>query len=119
MTKTSLYLNGLHLAVYLGVYPEEIDKKQIVITDIACHFASAPRACFSDQLIDTYCYDKLIGHLKDAVATQKFQLLEHLTQKLHAVLKAYFAKTVRLTIRVTKQPPIADLTQGVTFEYGD
>ncbi|HSW70797.1 MAG TPA: dihydroneopterin aldolase [Gammaproteobacteria bacterium] len=116
---SSLSLNGLCLAVFLGVYPEEKQKKQKVRIDAHIRFPEPPAACHSDLLEDTYCYDKLISHLKKSLSQQKFQLIENFAATLYTLLKAYFPTTVKLAVRVTKQPRIPELKQGVTFEYGD
>lgn len=118
-TTTSLTLNGLHLSVFLGIYPEEKIKQQRVHIDAQFRFSEPPSGCQTDRLDDTYCYDKIINYLKTKLAERRFQLLEHLTQTLYELLKAYFPVPVALSLRVTKQPRIPELTQGVTFEYGD
>jgi dihydroneopterin aldolase len=123
MTKTavtsSLSLNGLQLSVFLGVYPEERLQKQTVSLDSHIRFPEPPKACESDLLEETYCYDKLIKSLKSNLENRKFQLIEHLAQELHVLLKSYFPPFSAISIRVTKKPAISELTQGVTFEYGD
>lgn len=123
MTKTaatsSLSLNGLRLSVFLGVYPEERLQKQAVTIDSQIRFSVPPSACQSDRLEDTYCYDKIITHLKANLENRKFQLIEHLTKELYGLMKSYFPPLATVSIRVTKQPGIPELTQGVTFEYGD
>jgi len=116
---SSLSLNGLQLSVFLGVYPEEKIKQQTVTIDARLRFPEPPKACQSDRLDDTYCYDKIIKHLKEKLADRRFQLVENFAQTLYELLKGYFPEGVRLAVRVTKQPGIPELTRGVTFEYGD
>lgn len=122
MTKTqatsALTLNGLRLSVFLGIYPEELSKKQTVTVDIRIAFPQPPEACFSDRLEDTYCYDNMIHYLKEKLLHKKFQMIEHLTQALYALLKAYFPAHFSLSVKVTKLAPNPDLSRGVTFEYG-
>ena len=116
---SSLALNGLQLSVFLGVYPEEKIKQQTVNIDAIVRFPTPPKACESDRLDDTYCYDKIIKYLKEQLGTRRFQLVEHFSQTLYELLKAYFPAGVALAVRVTKQPGIPELTRGVSFEYGD
>jgi len=116
---TSLTINGLRLSVFLGVYPVELLKKQSVSLDVQVQFSQVPKACASDQLEDTYCYDKLTSHIKAQIATQRFQMIEYLAQELYRSIKAYFPPETKLSLRVTKQPAIADLAGGVSFHYGD
>lgn len=116
---TSLSLNGLRLSVFLGVYPKELLKKQTVSLDIQVQFSEVPKACGSDLLVDTYCYDQLTTHIKDKIAASRFQMIEHLAQELYLSIKAYFPAQTKLSIRVTKQPAIADLARGISFHYGD
>lgn len=116
---TALLLHGLRLSVYLGIYPEELLKKQIVTVDLRIHFLQPPKACFSDQITDTYCYDQLIRYLKEKLNSKKFQMLEYLTQEIYLLLKNYLPSHTSIIVSVTKQPPHLDLAQGVTFEYGD
>ncbi len=115
----SLSLNGLQLSVFLGVYPEELIKKQLVTVDICIAPLEVPKGCLSDELADTYCYDKLITHIKQAVSNRKFKLIEYLTHELYRLLLSYFEQKVRVLVRVTKKPAIADLSGGVTFELGN
>lgn len=116
---SSLSINGLCLSVFLGIYPEEKQKKQPVILDLHLRFAEPPSACNSDQLVDTYCYDRIIHYLKEKLADRRFQMIEKFTKTLYDLLKDYFPETVILSVRVTKKPKLPELTQGVTFEYGD
>ncbi len=116
---SSLSLNGLRLSVFLGIYPEEKRKKQTVTIDAHIRFAEPPKACESNQIEDTYCYAALIQYLKVQLDKQKFQLIENFTKTLYSLIKAYFPAGVSLSVRATKQPSIPELTQGVTFEYGD
>ena len=118
-TTSSLSLNGLSLSVFLGIYPEEKQKKQTVRLDVRICFPDPPLACCSDQLEDTYCYDKIISYLKENLHHQKFQMIENFTMTLYNLLKHYFPVEVTLSVRVTKQIRIPELADGITFEYGD
>jgi FolB domain-containing protein len=116
---TALTLNGLRLSVFLGVYPAEIQKKQTITLDAQIQFSSPPQACTTDKLADTYCYDSIISHLKEKLASRRFQMIEHFSREVHGLLLGLLPPDVKLAVRVTKLPAIADLTGGVTFRYGD
>jgi FolB domain-containing protein len=118
---SSLTLNGLRLLVFIGVHPEEMQKKQEVSLNLRICFAEPPQACVTDQLDDTYCYDSIIAYLKEQLTPKKFRLVEYLAQESYQALKSYFPQTMRTAIgvQVTKMPAIAGLSAGVTFEYGD
>ncbi len=116
---SSLTLNGLQLSVFLGVYPEEKIRQQTVQIDARIRFPEPPLACQTDRLEDTFCYDEIIKYLKEKLAARRFQMVENFAQTLYELLKEFFPAGVALSVRVTKQPSILELTQGVTFEYGD
>lgn len=118
-TTTSLLLNGLCLAVFVGVYPEEQEKKRNINIDLHIRFQAPPPGCHSDQLQDTYCYDQIIAYIKDKLGDRKYKLIEYLSREIHGFLKEYFPPATLISVRVTKQPNIPDLSRGVTFEYGD
>ena len=119
-TISSLSLNGLCLDVFLGIYPEEKQKKQTVRIDARIYFSQPPGACHSDQLEDTYCYNKLVCYLKKKLTKRKFQLIENLALTVYILLKEFFPLEIKLSVRITKQQPlIPELANGITFEYGD
>lgn len=117
--RSTLTLNGLQLFVFLGIYPEEKIKPQRVSIDIKIRFPKLPKACLTDQLIDTYCYHQLVDFLKKNTEKRRFQLIEHLASELQALLKGYFQEKPKISLRLTKKPPIPDLIEGVTFELSD
>lgn len=115
----SLSINGLQLSVFLGVYPEELLKKQLVKVDLKLQFLEKPKACLTDNLDDTYCYDRLVQTLKSQFNERRFKLIEYLTHELYLMLKNYFDQKALVFVRITKKPPIDALSDGVTFEFGD
>jgi FolB domain-containing protein len=117
---TSLILRGLELGVYLGWLEAERKQKQKITLDIEMRFLHPPRACTTDDLEDTHCYDELIKNIKKHINKRQFRLVEHLGKELHHFIKQQFAQQqITLTIAITKKPPIANLTGGVSFYYGE
>lgn len=111
----SLSINQLELPVLLGWPDQERQQSQIVSVDIHMSFASLPKACYSDHLDDTFCYDWLTQQIKAKTADKQFHLLEHLTQTILSIIKELIKNTIMISVNVTKKPPIKGLTGGVTF----
>lgn len=112
-------LNGLELSVNLGWPQGERKKTQIVTLNAEIVFSAPPTGCTTDQLTDTYCYDALIKTIKTGIADRDFRLLEHLAYEIHNIIKTQLPDDCKLLIKLTKKPPILNLTGGVTFCYGD
>jgi dihydroneopterin aldolase len=119
MQHCKLTINGFELAVLLGWPDAERQQAQTVRIDLTIQFKSPPPACASDQLQDTFCYDKLLTHLRDKISDREFHLIEHLTAEIHHILKPLLPADAQLSISVLKFPAINGLTGGVTFSIGD
>lgn len=117
---SSLHLKGLALDVHLGWPQAEREKTQAIILDIKLHFLQPPRACSTDDLEDTHCYDTLVQNIRHYLNQREFRLIEHLGKELYQFIKLQFSKQeASLTIRITKKPTISNLNGGVSFCYGD
>lgn len=118
---SSMTLNNLELRVFLGWQQTERLQEQTVIVDLNLRFIEPPRACASDKLEDTYCYDSLVKKLKDSFAQRKFHLLEHLAQAIYQLIKQSVSAETKVNLRIKKMPIsyVPDLKGGVTFQYGD
>ena len=117
---SSLFLQGLEFDVHLGWPDEERKQQQKVLLDIELRFLHPPRACSTDDLADTHCYDQLAKNIMQHLSKREFRLMEHLGKELYQYIKHQFHKQeVSLNIRITKRPPIANLRGGVSFCYGD
>jgi dihydroneopterin aldolase len=115
----SMTLCNLELLVYLGWPQAERSQQQIVTVDINIDFLSLPKACATDDLAHTFCYDGLVKHIKESIVAKNFHLLEYFTEKLYFSIKEFLALPCRINIRAHKKPPVADLKGGVIFHYGD
>lgn len=100
----------------------EAERQQTQPVDLAVHlrFPQAPKACDSEQLDETICYDSLVSFIKTLCAEQSFQLIERLGAWLYNNIKHFLGSDVDVWLQVTKvYPPISDLSRGVSFTYGD
>lgn len=116
---SSIAIQGLELDVNLGWTQGERATQQTVVTDVQIHFVAPPRACTTDQLDDTHCYDSLIASIKSHVAAREFRLIEHLGHEVFQLIKQTLPLGTRVQLRLTKKPTIVNLTGGVAFCFGD
>lgn len=116
---TSIILHKLELSVHLGWPEAERLKKQFILIDIELLFSEPPKACLSDDLEDTFSYEILCILIEKQIGQRQFRLIEHLGYEIYQLVKNALPENILVTIRVTKQPPIVNLTGGVSFSYGD
>ena len=114
---SNLFLQGLELTVHLGWPRAERLQQQTVLLDITVEPAKPPRACITDDMADTHCYDTLISLIKKSIEPQKFTLLEHLGCEVYKVIKTSLPKNTKVNIRVSKAIP--NFIGGAIFYYGD
>ena len=110
MTGTSppdrIEIRGLELLVYCGVLPEEQARRQPFLFDLDLSLDLAAAAA-SDDLADTADYGSLIDLLADALAVERFQLLERLAGRV-AELVFDNTRVDAVTVTVRKlRPPVA------------
>lgn len=118
MKTADMILNDLELLVLLGWMEDERSQPQTVSLDIKIQFKEPPVACITDNLADTFCYEKLVNAIKSHVAAHEFRLVEHLAHEIYQFLKQQL-KTAHISLRLNKKPNIAGLAGGVSFIYGD
>ena len=116
--KSSLFINGLELELFLGWPNAERMRKQIVTLDLDIVYPATPTACTSDDLKDTVCYRELIEKLRAHIGERKFHLIEHVTQEVYDTLKMELPKGTGISVSLTKHPQIQGLG-GVTFNFRD
>lgn len=119
MISSSIQLNALKLEIFLGWLDSERMQQQTIFADIHLGFLTPPKACISDDLQDTFCYDMLISQIKTHLANRHFRLIEYLGQDIYQYLKQILNPGISIKISLTKKPAIENLTGGVTFFYGD
>jgi dihydroneopterin aldolase len=126
----TICINNLELFVYLGWAAKELAHGRKVSADIAIQFAELPKACITDDLTDTICYDTLIQEIHKHISEKKFHLLEHFAYALYQTTKSFVAATnisipFAIKVCVTKYPQIDEYPQlgklhgGASFCCGD
>lgn len=116
---SSIVLHSLELSVHLGWSDAEQLQQQIIVTDIKILFLQPPKACLTDNLADTFCYDELTQKIKQKASSKSFRLIEHLGHELYQTIKLTLLHDSAVSLRITKKPPIPNLKGGVSFCYGD
>lgn len=116
---TKLYIRKLELSVNLGWRNPERKLKQGIELDLEISFPLPPKACVTDNLDDTLCYDELISTLREKIRTKKYRLVEHLCAEIYTLTKSHLPKKSKLNVKLTKYPKIQGLINGVCFAYGD
>jgi dihydroneopterin aldolase len=121
MLETSLTIKKLEFFLNLGWGKEERAEKQSVFIDIHLLFSTPPKACETDELNDTLCYDTLIQKLKNEMQSKEFRLIEHTAHDIYHFIQSnlHSENKLKIQIFITKFPPIFGLTEGVCFQYGD
>ena len=122
MPTCQLTLHDLRLPVRLGWTAAEKSQPQEVGIDLTVHFTSLPKAMYSDDLADTFCYDKAAVLVRDLLKERTFNLIEHLAAGIHEVLNHNLLQgkidQARLTVTVTKcVPPMAGFCGRASFTY--
>ena len=119
MIYSSLSIRGFEMRICLGWPDAERMHEQLVLLDIDILFPTPPRACETDHLDDTVCYDNLTRALHEKMHAQSFHLVEYLAHAIYHFIKPQFSADAMVTVRLTKHPRIEGLTGGVCFSYGD
>lgn len=119
MTKhaSSLSISGLELNIYLGWPDNERSAQQVVHLDIDIQYPEPPKACLTDNLVDTICYSELLSEIRHHLQNKKFHLIEHLSYEIFTFIQTKLPNHSRLQIHITKKPKIAGLTGHVRFSY--
>jgi len=115
--QTMLKLQNLKLPIRIGCTDEERATEQFISVNINIFFPTPPKGCLTDNIKDTVCYAAITKILDNAIAHHEFQLIEHLGHKIYQLIKSSHPK-LKITVEVSKKPPIAHLNT-VSFCYGD
>ena len=97
---------------YIGILPFEKIKKQKVKIDIK--ISTQDKACITDSLQDTICYDSIIQQIQEICLRKKFNLIEHLAYVILQEIKIQNQKHA-ICITVTKFPKIKGFNGPVSF----
>jgi dihydroneopterin aldolase len=113
-----LFLRGIELTLNLGWPDAERAQKQSLLIDIILQFATPPKACLTDNLTDTICYDELIKKIVQATEAREYRLIEHLAWHIYQIIQKNLSSHA-ISVSISKKPAIPQLTGGVVFTYGD
>ncbi|OQW53033.1 MAG: hypothetical protein A4S09_08000 [Proteobacteria bacterium SG_bin7] len=120
LPESRLRLNRFELNILLGWPQKERAKPQTIYLDIELKGSSLFKACKTDALEDTVCYDILAVAIKSYVSGKEFKLIEHLTWELFAFVKQRIPKKMKLKLMITKpEAPVEGLLGGASFELED
>lgn len=117
--KTKLNIHQLELPVFLGWLEEERLTEQTIFIDFEILFSKPLKACVSDQLEDTYCYQTFSDFLYESISQKKYQLIERLTQEIYELSHHFFGNEPSIKVSVIKKPKLSFHHAGVSFTFGD
>ncbi|MDQ7092810.1 dihydroneopterin aldolase [Desulfosporosinus sp. PR] len=110
-----IHLRGLEFYAYHGALQEEqvLGQKFIIDMDL---FADLSRAGISDQVEDTIHYGEVYQAVKICVNEDKYQLIEHLAERIaQTILKQFVCTSVRVEVH-KPQAPIAGIFRDISVE---
>lgn len=114
MNKATLEINNLVLPLNIGLTEQERSVPQDININIKITFNSLPKACYSDNIDETICYERLVTLIKEFCKNNQFKLIENLTFKLHNYIQGLISdNSVELTI--SKKPPIDSIKGNCSF----
>jgi len=115
---SSLKLKTINIPVSLGCWPEEKKAKTNVAVDLTLKYEELPKACYTDCLADTICYDKLAKDIVSFCAHKHFDLIEHLGYEMYRFVKAQLLTSVQIKLCLCKPLKESDVKQS-RFIVGD
>lgn len=114
--RAKLRLYALELPVFIGLTSEERSRSQLIEFNLELSYSETPKACSSDEIVDTACYDDLAVLIESFVSGKKFKLIEKLCFELMEALKSHVKEASSIELEVKKlQPPIRQKNQGAGF----
>jgi dihydroneopterin aldolase len=105
-SRDQIRLTGISVRAHHGVYPEEQEQGQDFVVDLVAHL-DLTAAGDSDRLEDTVDYGDLALRVHDLVATERWNLLERVAERVaQLVLEDERVREVEVTVH-KPQAPIA------------
>ena len=96
-----IFIEGLKIYGYHGVYPEEEARGQNFVLSVRL-FLSLQEAGLGDELDKSISYEEVCLFLKDEFNRQRHQLIETVAERLSAALFKKYKELKELEIRVAK-----------------
>jgi dihydroneopterin aldolase len=106
----TLSLHDYQVKIRLGHTEEERSKPQPVLIDLILQFIELPKACDTDELQDTICYDTLTKQITEFCIDKSFALLEHFAKDLYDFVNNQIKNEINLSLRIKKPHPIENLS---------
>jgi dihydroneopterin aldolase len=106
-----VHIHGLEVMARHGVLPQEQEKEQLFVFDVAM-FVASPAAGSSDELKDTVSYDDICRLVTETASADSYRLLERLAAVTADAILAAFPAVEKVFIKVHK--PDAPLEQMVS-----
>ncbi len=107
-----IIIEGIQCSVHCGVTHIERRQPQPIVVDLELQCANA-RAAFSDDLMDTVDYGKIVGRVAEIAATSRVCLLETLAERISQILFHEFPIThLEAWVRKTA-PPLEHINGSV------
>ena len=107
MTNDRITISGLKVQTRIGITPEERERPQTLIVDLALEVDLRPAGA-SDDLRDTVDYDRLTTSVAELIRSSQTSLLESLAEKIASHVCAS-TKADRVTVEVMKEsPPVSE-----------
>jgi dihydroneopterin aldolase len=104
-------IRALRAKTRIGVSDEERSELREVVVDLELE-TSLDRAGETDDLADTIDYSAVVSAVTEAIEGGEVRLLEHLAVKIANAIKR-FSGVDRVTVEVSKKPPIAEVVEAV------
>ncbi|MDB2414796.1 dihydroneopterin aldolase [Rickettsiales bacterium] len=112
--------NKLRLKMNIGVGEDERKTPQDMDISFKFFYKNPPKACQSDDINDTICYDNVIKIIKNCCCNKTYKLLEYTAYQLYKAIREETAEDIKIWIRVEKcNPPIDEVMGSTSFEYCD
>lgn len=120
MAYQKLKIQDYALWLHLGVSDQERHKPQQVNLSLEIEFLEPLKACDTDQLEDTVCYDLLTTQIAKELHSKSFKTIEFLAKEIFDFIKPRVSTKNRLQIHIHKvSPPMPHILGGTHFYYGD
>jgi 7,8-dihydroneopterin aldolase/epimerase/oxygenase len=100
-SKDKILLNNMKFFGYHGVFPEEQEKGQNFFIDVEL-FTDIKKAGLTDNLEDTINYGEVYGIIKKVTTTNKFRLIEKLTESISREILSSYKTIDKVIVRVRK-----------------
>jgi len=111
---TTIHLKDIKLQAIIGTKPEERDRKQDIVLNIALTY-DASQAIKTDDLHDALDYERLMQKIAGLVESSRFFLLEKLASAILTV-NMQDDRVLAANIRVDKPQALSHFAQSVGIE---